>query len=204
MCDRMGARTSGRGSGQPVLRKASPPKCVLPEREALTRGPSFRGHGISTWLQSELVRTEENAEGGTGTDLSAFPSHRTWGGSHRAPLYHHWELAFHLWSYILWVLPNSALCACLCCEPTISSQCVPAAVASLLMPPVVFTQSTCAPLRETDNGLVPLGGQELPAASSSLLLPLQNWESSTMASRPLSRLQLQEALLNLIQVRLLT
>ncbi|XP_059114448.1 mRNA-decapping enzyme 1B isoform X3 [Peromyscus eremicus] len=80
-----------------------------------------------------------------------------------------------------------------------SSQCVPAPVASLLMPPVVFTQSTCAPLRETDNGLMPLGSQELPTASSSLLLPLQNWESSTMASKPLTRLQLQEALLNLIQ-----
>lgn len=60
-------------------------------------------------------------------------------------------------------------------------------------------QSTCAPLRETDNGLMALGGPELPAASSSLLLPLQNWESSTVASRPLTRLQLQEALLNLIQ-----
>ncbi|KAL1790482.1 mRNA-decapping enzyme 1B isoform X1 [Sigmodon hispidus] len=60
-------------------------------------------------------------------------------------------------------------------------------------------QSTCVPLRETDNGLMALGGQELPAASSSLLLPLQNWESPTMASRPLTRLQLQEALLNLIQ-----
>lgn len=95
-------------------------------------------------------------------------------------------------------------CVCLCCEQTVSSQCVPAAVASLLTPPVVFTQSTCAPLRETDNGLMALGGPELPAASSSLLLPLQNWESSTMASRPLTRLQLQEALLNLIQVRLLT
>lgn len=72
------------------------------------------------------------------------------------------------------------------------------------MPPVVFTQSTCAPLRETESGLMPLGGQELPAASSSLLLPLQNWDSSTVTSRPLTRLQLQEALLNLIQVRLLT
>lgn len=60
-------------------------------------------------------------------------------------------------------------------------------------------QSTCAPLREADNGLMALGGPELPAASSSLLLPLQNWESSTVASRPLTRLQLQEALLNLIQ-----
>ncbi|XP_041498587.1 mRNA-decapping enzyme 1B isoform X2 [Microtus oregoni] len=80
-----------------------------------------------------------------------------------------------------------------------SAQCVPAPVTSLLMPPVVFTQSTCAPLRETESGLMPLGGQELPAASSSLLLPLQNWESSTVASRPLTRLQLQEALLNLIQ-----
>uniref|UniRef100_A0A8C8TYM6 5'-(N(7)-methylguanosine 5'-triphospho)-[mRNA] hydrolase n=1 Tax=Peromyscus maniculatus bairdii TaxID=230844 RepID=A0A8C8TYM6_PERMB len=65
--------------------------------------------------------------------------------------------------------------------------------------PAPLMQSTCAPLRETDNGLMPLGSQELPAASSSLLLPLQNWESSTMASRPLTRLQLQEALLNLIQ-----
>ncbi|XP_041910456.1 mRNA-decapping enzyme 1B [Arvicola amphibius] len=80
-----------------------------------------------------------------------------------------------------------------------SAQCVPAPVASLLMPPVVLTQSTCAPLRETESGLMPLGGQELPDASSSLLLPLQNWESSTVASRPLTRLQLQEALLNLIQ-----
>nr|XP_048300371.1 mRNA-decapping enzyme 1B isoform X3 [Myodes glareolus] len=80
-----------------------------------------------------------------------------------------------------------------------SSQCAPAPVASLLMPPVVFTQSTCAPLRETDTGLLPLGSQEPPAASSSLLLPQQNWESSTVASRPLTRLQLQEALLNLIQ-----
>ncbi|XP_036037629.1 mRNA-decapping enzyme 1B isoform X2 [Onychomys torridus] len=59
-------------------------------------------------------------------------------------------------------------------------------------------QSTCAPLRETDNGLMPLGSQELPTASSSLL-PLQNWEPSTMASSPLTRLQLQEALLHLIQ-----
>lgn len=49
-----------------------------------------------------------------------------------------------------------------------------------------------------------LGGQELPAAPSSLLLPLQNWDSSSVASRPLTRLQLQEALLNLVQVRLLT
>ncbi|KAL6088559.1 hypothetical protein STEG23_030553, partial [Scotinomys teguina] len=80
-----------------------------------------------------------------------------------------------------------------------SPQCAPAPVASLLMPPVVFTQSTCAPLRETDTGLMPLGGQELPAASPSLLLPLQSWESSTVASRPLTRLQLQEALLHLIQ-----
>ncbi|XP_052030652.1 mRNA-decapping enzyme 1B isoform X2 [Apodemus sylvaticus] len=60
-------------------------------------------------------------------------------------------------------------------------------------------QSTCAPLRETDKGLMALGGQELPAAPSSLLLPLQNWDSSSVASRPLTRLQLQEALLNLVQ-----
>uniref|UniRef100_A0A8C6WCR5 5'-(N(7)-methylguanosine 5'-triphospho)-[mRNA] hydrolase n=1 Tax=Nannospalax galili TaxID=1026970 RepID=A0A8C6WCR5_NANGA len=60
-------------------------------------------------------------------------------------------------------------------------------------------QPTCAPLRETDSRLMALGDQKLPAASPSCLLPLQNWESSTMASRPLTRLQLQEALLNLIQ-----
>lgn len=101
----------------------------------------------------------------------------------------------------MWVLPNPAF-VCLCCEQTVISVC-PCCSGFSAHTPVVSTQSTCAPLREADNGLMALGGPELPAASSSLLLPLQNWESSTVASRPLTRLQLQEALLNLIQVRLL-
>ncbi|XP_004837669.1 mRNA-decapping enzyme 1B isoform X3 [Heterocephalus glaber] len=61
---------------------------------------------------------------------------------------------------------------------------IPATVApSLLMSPMVFTQATCAPLRERDGGL----------------LPLQSPEPSVVASSPLTRPQLQEALLYLIQ-----
>lgn len=66
----------------------------------------------------------------------------------------------------------------------ISPQHVPATVApSLLMSPMVFTQATCAPARERDGGL----------------LPLQSPEPSVVTSSPLTRPQLQEALLYLIQ-----
>lgn len=154
-----------------------------------------------------VTTSEESTEGRTGIDLPAFspPSPPQHQGLFvlTSPL-PHCEHGPSSWALYFVGCFLTLPCMCLCCEQTVSSQCVPAAVASLLMPSVVFTQSTCAPLRETDNGLMALGGQELPGASSSFLLPLQNWDSSTMASRPLTRLQLQEALLNLIQVRLLT
>ncbi|XP_023579599.1 mRNA-decapping enzyme 1B isoform X1 [Octodon degus] len=52
----------------------------------------------------------------------------------------------------------------------------------VLMSPLVFTQATCAPPRERDSGLLP-----------------QSPEPSVVASSPLTRPQLQEALLYLIQ-----
>ncbi|XP_025786440.1 mRNA-decapping enzyme 1B [Puma concolor] len=70
---------------------------------------------------------------------------------------------------------------------------------SLLMSPMVFTQPTCAPPKERDSGLLPLGSQEPAATSTSLLLPLQTPEPPAVTSSPLTKLQLQEALLYLIQ-----
>ncbi|XP_058415113.1 mRNA-decapping enzyme 1B isoform X1 [Diceros bicornis minor] len=82
----------------------------------------------------------------------------------------------------------------------ISPQRVPATVTpSLLMSPMVFTQPTCAPPKERESGLLPLGSQEPAAACTSLLLPLQSPEPSVIPSSPLTKLQLQEALLHLIQ-----
>ncbi|XP_006891374.1 PREDICTED: mRNA-decapping enzyme 1B [Elephantulus edwardii] len=83
----------------------------------------------------------------------------------------------------------------------ISPQHIPVTVApSLLMPPMVFTQPTSAPSKEQDTGLLPLGSQEPSAAApSSLFLPLQNPQASSITSSPLTKLQLQEALLYLIQ-----
>nr|XP_023418155.1 mRNA-decapping enzyme 1B isoform X3 [Cavia porcellus] len=66
----------------------------------------------------------------------------------------------------------------------ISPQHSPAAAApSVLVSPMVFTQATCAPRRERDGRL----------------LPLQSPEPCAVASSPLTRPQLQEALLYLIQ-----
>uniref|UniRef100_A0A7J7Z221 5'-(N(7)-methylguanosine 5'-triphospho)-[mRNA] hydrolase n=1 Tax=Myotis myotis TaxID=51298 RepID=A0A7J7Z221_MYOMY len=80
----------------------------------------------------------------------------------------------------------------------ISPQCIRATVApSLLMSPMVFTQPTCSPSKERDRGLLSLGSQEPAAASTSLFLPLQSPEPSVLS--PLTKLQLQEALLFLIQ-----
>nr|XP_044993238.1 mRNA-decapping enzyme 1B isoform X2 [Jaculus jaculus] len=81
-----------------------------------------------------------------------------------------------------------------------SPKCIPPPVApSLLVPPMVFTQPTCALLRDPDSRLMTLGGQGPPAASPNPLLPLQSWEPSAATGKPLSRMQLQEALLNLVQ-----
>ncbi|XP_070265577.1 mRNA-decapping enzyme 1B isoform X5 [Myotis yumanensis] len=80
----------------------------------------------------------------------------------------------------------------------ISPQCIRATVApSLLMSPMVFTQPTCSPSKERDSGLLSLGSQKPAAASTSLFLPLQSPEPSVLS--PLTKLQLQEALLFLIQ-----
>ncbi|KAM6216224.1 mRNA-decapping enzyme 1B [Rhynchocyon petersi] len=82
----------------------------------------------------------------------------------------------------------------------ISPRRVPATLAPpLLMSPMVFTQSTSAPSKERDSGLLSLGSQEPTAASTSLFLPLQHSEPSSITSSPLTKLQLQEALLYLIQ-----
>ncbi|XP_078194547.1 mRNA-decapping enzyme 1B isoform X3 [Callithrix jacchus] len=82
----------------------------------------------------------------------------------------------------------------------ISPQRIPATAApSLLMSPMVFTQSTSVPPKERESGLLPVGGQELPAATTSLLLPMQSPEPSVITSSPLTKLQLQETLLYLIQ-----
>ncbi|XP_037702194.1 mRNA-decapping enzyme 1B isoform X2 [Choloepus didactylus] len=59
---------------------------------------------------------------------------------------------------------------------------------SLLMSPMVFTQSTSAP-----------PSQEPAATPTDLLLPLQHPEPPVITSSPLTKLQLQEALLYLIQ-----
>ncbi|XP_036313603.1 mRNA-decapping enzyme 1B isoform X2 [Pipistrellus kuhlii] len=80
----------------------------------------------------------------------------------------------------------------------ISPQCISATVASsLLMSPMVFTQPTCSPSKERDSRLLSLGSQEPAAASTSLFLPLKHPEPSVLS--PLTKLQLQEALLFLIQ-----
>ncbi|XP_030795343.1 mRNA-decapping enzyme 1B isoform X4 [Rhinopithecus roxellana] len=82
----------------------------------------------------------------------------------------------------------------------ISPRCVPATAApSLLMSPMVFAQPTSVPPKERESGPLPVGGQEPPAAATSLLLPIQGPEPSVITSSPLTKLQLQEALLYLIQ-----
>ncbi|XP_032246684.1 mRNA-decapping enzyme 1B isoform X2 [Phoca vitulina] len=53
--------------------------------------------------------------------------------------------------------------------------------------------------QERDAGLLPLGSQEPAATSASLLLPLRTPEPPVITSSPLTKLQLQEALLYLIQ-----
>ncbi|KAM5264366.1 mRNA-decapping enzyme 1B-like [Ctenodactylus gundi] len=88
------------------------------------------------------------------------------------------------WSPLLSFVPEFCLPYVFCCEQGISSQHIPAPVApSLLMSPLVFTQAACASPRD----------------SNGRRLPLQSPEPSMVTSSPLSRLQLQEALLYLIQ-----
>ncbi|XP_053110996.1 mRNA-decapping enzyme 1B isoform X2 [Hemicordylus capensis] len=83
----------------------------------------------------------------------------------------------------------------------ISPQQIPATTVttSLLMSPMVFSQSAPAPPKPSESGWLPAVNQEAAASSTNLLLPMQNPEPSVPNSNPLTKLQLQETLLHLIQ-----
>ncbi|XP_064334929.1 mRNA-decapping enzyme 1B isoform X2 [Camelus dromedarius] len=82
----------------------------------------------------------------------------------------------------------------------LSPQRVPAAAApSLLMSPMVFTQHAWAPPQDRASGLLPLRSQDPAATPTGLLLPLQPLEPPGVTGSPLTKLQLQEALLHLVQ-----
>ncbi|XP_074862042.1 mRNA-decapping enzyme 1B isoform X2 [Carettochelys insculpta] len=82
----------------------------------------------------------------------------------------------------------------------ISPQRIPATVApALLVSPMLFTQSTPAPTKASESRCLPPATQEAAANSASLLLPMQNPEPSVINSNSLTKMQLQETLLHLIQ-----
>ncbi|KFV83841.1 mRNA-decapping enzyme 1B, partial [Struthio camelus australis] len=82
----------------------------------------------------------------------------------------------------------------------ISPQRIPATVTpTLLMSPMVFTQSTPAPPKANESGRLAPAAQEPAASSASLLLPLQTPEPSVVNSNSVTKMQLQETLLHLIQ-----
>ncbi|NWW98821.1 DCP1B enzyme, partial [Caloenas nicobarica] len=82
----------------------------------------------------------------------------------------------------------------------ISPQRIPATVTpTLLMSPMVFTQSTPAPPKANDSGRLPTANQEPAGGSAALLLPLQPPETSVVNSNSMTKMQLQETLLHLIQ-----
>lgn len=84
----------------------------------------------------------------------------------------------------------------------ISPQRIPATVTpTLLMSPMVFTQSTPAPPKANESGRLAAVNQEPAAGSASLLLPLQTPEPSVVNSSSMTKMQLQETLLHLIQVK---
>lgn len=79
----------------------------------------------------------------------------------------------------------------------ISPQRIPATVSpTLLMSPMVFAQPTPAPPKAAESGR--LGSAE--PGPGSLLLPLPAPEAAVPASASISKVQLQETLLHLIQV----
>ncbi|XP_072855936.2 mRNA-decapping enzyme 1B isoform X1 [Pogona vitticeps] len=82
----------------------------------------------------------------------------------------------------------------------ISPQRIPATVApSLLMSPMVFSQTAPTPPKPNENGWLPVVNQEAASVSANLLLPMQNSELPAANSNPLTKKQLQETLLHLIQ-----
>lgn len=87
-------------------------------------------------------------------------------------------------------------------EQVISPQRIPATVTpTLLMSPMVFTQSTPAPTKANEGGRLPTASQEPAGGSAALLLPLQPPETSVVNSSSMTKMQLQETLLHLIQVK---
>ncbi|XP_051463964.1 mRNA-decapping enzyme 1B isoform X4 [Apus apus] len=82
----------------------------------------------------------------------------------------------------------------------ISPQRIPATLTpTLLMSPMVFTQSTPAPPKANESGRLTAANQEPAASSASLLLPMQTPEPSVVNSNSVTKMQLQETLLHLIQ-----
>ncbi|NXS95411.1 DCP1B enzyme, partial [Jacana jacana] len=82
----------------------------------------------------------------------------------------------------------------------ISPQRIPATVTpTLLMSPMLFTQTTSAPPKAKESGRLAAPNQEPAASSASLLLPLQTPEPSVVNSSLMTKMQLQETLLHLIQ-----
>uniref|UniRef100_A0A8B9CFR9 5'-(N(7)-methylguanosine 5'-triphospho)-[mRNA] hydrolase n=1 Tax=Anser brachyrhynchus TaxID=132585 RepID=A0A8B9CFR9_9AVES len=82
----------------------------------------------------------------------------------------------------------------------ISPQRIPATVTpTLLMSPMVFTQSTPTPAKANESGRLAASNQEPAASSASLLLPLQTPEPAVVNSSSMTKIQLQETLLHLIQ-----
>ncbi|KAJ7329180.1 hypothetical protein JRQ81_015354 [Phrynocephalus forsythii] len=77
---------------------------------------------------------------------------------------------------------------------------IPATVApSLLMSPMVFSQSAPTPPKPNENGWLPAVNQEAASVSANLLLPTHNPEGTAANSNALTKQQLQETLLHLIQ-----
>ncbi|XP_051640915.1 mRNA-decapping enzyme 1B isoform X2 [Manacus candei] len=82
----------------------------------------------------------------------------------------------------------------------ISPQRIPATVTpTLLMSPMVFTQSTPAPPKASDSGRLAGASQDPAASSANLLLPLPTPEPAVASSTSMTKMQLQETLLHLIQ-----
>ncbi|NWW53577.1 DCP1B enzyme, partial [Pedionomus torquatus] len=82
----------------------------------------------------------------------------------------------------------------------ISPQRIPATVTpTLLMSPMLFTQTTPAPPKANESGRLAAANQEPAASSASLLLPLQTPEPPVVNSSLMTKMQLQETLLHLIQ-----
>ncbi|NXD09917.1 DCP1B enzyme, partial [Nothocercus nigrocapillus] len=82
----------------------------------------------------------------------------------------------------------------------ISPQRIPATVTpTLLMSPMVFTQSTPAAPKANEGGRLAAAAPEPAAGAAGLLLPLQAAEPAVGSSGSITKLQLQETLLHLIQ-----